>query len=106
MQLIPAVSALACDGFFDRFPKLKVLVVESGAGYAGYLMDRLDEKYDRFKAMVPTARRPSEYLRENFWFVMDPSERSISAQCDLLGEGALSMGIGLPPHRFTCNGSR
>ena len=96
MQLIPAVSALACDGFFDRFPKLKVLVVESGAGYAGYLMDRLDEKYDRFKAMAPTARRPSDYLRENFWFVMDPSERSISAQCDMLGEEHFLWGSDYP----------
>ena len=48
MQLIPAVAALVCDGLFERHPKLKVAIVESGAGYVRYLMDRLDEKYDRF----------------------------------------------------------
>jgi predicted TIM-barrel fold metal-dependent hydrolase len=96
MQLMPAVSALVCDGLFDRFPKLKVAVVESGAGYVSYLMDRLDEKYDRFRDLVPIRRRPSEYIRENFWFVMDPSERGIDAQCDLVGEDRFLWGSDYP----------
>jgi predicted TIM-barrel fold metal-dependent hydrolase len=96
MQLIPATAALVCDGLFDRFPKLKVAMVESGAGYAAYLMDRLDEKYERFGNLIPLKRRPSEYLRENFWFVMDPSERSIDAQCDLLGEDHFMWGSDYP----------
>ncbi|MFT7598458.1 MAG: putative TIM-barrel fold metal-dependent hydrolase [Acidimicrobiales bacterium] len=96
LQLIPAVAALICDGLFDRFPKLKVAIVESGAGYASYLMDRLDEKFDRFRDASPLKRRPSEYMRENFWFVMDPSERSIDAQCDLLGEDKFLWGSDYP----------
>jgi predicted TIM-barrel fold metal-dependent hydrolase len=96
MQLLPATAALVCDGLFDRFPTLKVAIVESGAGYAAYLMDRLDEKFDRFGALAPIRRRPSEYLRENFWFTMDPSERSIDAQCDLLGEEHFVWGSDYP----------
>ncbi len=96
MQLIPATAALVCDGLFDRFPKLKVAIVESGAGYASYLMDRLDEKYDRFGTIVNLKKKPSEYMRENFWFVMDPSERSIDAQCDLLGEEHFLWGSDYP----------
>jgi len=96
MQLLPATAALVCDGLFDRFPDLKVTIVESGAGYASYLMDRLDEKYERFGNLVPIKKRPSEYLRENFWFVMDPSERSIDAQCDLLGEDHFVWGSDYP----------
>ena len=58
-QLIPAISALVCDGLFDRFPRLKALVVETGAGWVGYIMDRLDEKYERFGALRGAApRRP------------------------------------------------
>ena len=96
VQLIPAVSALVCDGLFDRFPRLKVAIVESGAGYAAYLMDRLDEKYERFGNLAPMKRRPSEYFRENLWFVMDPSERSIDAQCDLMGEDRFLWGSDYP----------
>ena len=96
MQLIPATAALVCDGLFDRFPKLKVAIVESGAGYAAYLMDRLDEKYERFGKLAPIKRRPSEYLRENFYFAMDPAERSIDAQCELLGEEHFVWGSDYP----------
>lgn len=96
MQLIPAVAALVCDGLFDRIPELKVAIVESGAGYVQYLMDRLDEKYDRFHQASPLKRKPSEYIRENFWFVMDPSERSIDAQCDLVGEDRFLWGSDYP----------
>jgi len=95
-QLIPATASLVCDGLFDRFPKLKVVMVESGAGYAAYLMDRLDEKFERFRSLVPIKRRPSEYFRENLWFVMDPSERSIDAQCDLVGEDRFVWGSDYP----------
>jgi predicted TIM-barrel fold metal-dependent hydrolase len=96
MQLIPAIAALVCDGLFDRHPKLKVTIVESGAGYVRYLMDRLDEKYARFKNLSPLARSPSEYMRENFWYVMDPSEASIDAQCDLVGEDKFLWGSDYP----------
>jgi predicted TIM-barrel fold metal-dependent hydrolase len=96
LQLIPTVAALVCDGLFDRFPTLKVAIVESGAGYVQYVMDRLDEKYARFHASSPMKRKPSEYIRENFWFVMDPSERAIDAQCDLVGEDRFLWGSDYP----------
>lgn len=96
MQLIPAVAALVCDGLFERHPGLKVAIVESGAGYVRYLMDRLDEKYARFKASSCLTRRPSEYIRENFWFVMDPGEGGIDAQCDLVGEDRFLWGSDYP----------
>ena len=96
MQLIPAVAALVCDGLFERLPKLKVAIVESGAGYVRYLMDRLDEKYARFHATSCLSRPPSEYIRENLWFVMDPSDGSIDAQCDLVGEDRFLWGSDYP----------
>ena len=96
MQLIPAISSIVCDGLFDRFPKLKVLVVEAGAGFAAYVMDRLDEKFDRFGAFVPLKNKPSDYFRRNLWYVMDPQERSIDAQCDLVGEDRFLWGSDYP----------
>lgn len=59
----PATAALVCDGLFDRFPQLKVAIVESRAGYASYLMDSLDKKFARFGNLVPLKRKPSEYMR-------------------------------------------
>lgn len=94
-QLMPCAASLICDGLFDRFPRLKVAIVEAGAGFAGFLMDRMDSKFERF-GTIATRRRPSEYVRENFWFVMDPGERGIDAQCDLVGETQLLWGSDYP----------
>lgn len=94
-QLVPAISALVCDGLFDRFPELKAVVVESGGGWAGYIMDRLDEKYARFGS-TSMKERPSEYFRRNVYVVCDPGERSIDSQCDLLGEDRVLWGSDYP----------
>jgi uncharacterized protein len=56
----------------------------------------MDEKYARFGKINPLKRRPSEYVRDNFWFVMDPSEGSIDAQCDLVGEEQFLWGSDYP----------
>ena len=72
------------------------IVIMQITNTVSYLMDRLDEKYDRFSATSSLSRPPSEYIRENFWFVMDPGERSIDAQCDLVGEDKFLWGSDYP----------
>ena len=96
MQLIPAITSMIADGVFDRFPDLKVVVVESGAGWAAYLMDRLDEKYEHFSWTRPLAMRPSEYIRRNVYFVAEPAERTIANQLELVGPDRIMWGSDFP----------
>ncbi len=96
-QIIPAVCAMVVDGLFDQFPKLKVLCVEAGAGWAAYIMDRLDEKYRAFGFSVPLELgKPSEYFRRNLWFSAEPEERTIGAMMDLVGEDRIVWGSDYP----------
>ena len=95
-QLIPAISALVCDGMFERFPDLQGVVVESGAGWAAYIMDRLDEKFTHFGYDSPMRLKPSEYFQRNVWIVFDPEERTIDAQCELFNEDHLLWGSDYP----------
>ena len=96
-QIIPTVATMVLDGVFDRIPDLKVVCVEAGCGWAGYLMDRLDEKHGVFAEMAQQLRlRPSEYLQRNFWFVAEPEERSIGAMCELVGEDRILWGSDYP----------
>ena len=53
-QVVPAAMTMVADGLFDRFPRLKVLCVEAGCGWAPYMMDRLDEKYEHLGWTHPT----------------------------------------------------
>lgn len=95
-QIIPAVSSLVLSGLFDRFPRLKLLAVEAGAGWAAYLMDRLDEKHEMFGYAERTKLAPSEYLRRNVYYVAEPRERTIDAMMSLVGETQIIWGSDYP----------
>jgi predicted TIM-barrel fold metal-dependent hydrolase len=74
-------------GVFDRFPRLKVLVLESGGGWIGYWLDRIDAVYGHtfIGTRVPLERKPSDYFRERVWISCDPDERTIPALADRFG---------------------
>ena len=95
-QLVPAMASLVLDGLFARLPRLKVVSVEAGCGYAAYLMDRLDEKFHFFRAMSPLAEKPSDYVRRNCYFVAEPEERSIGAMLELVGQDNILWGSDYP----------
>ena len=97
-QLMPAVVSMVADGLFDRIPDLKLLCVEAGCGWAPFLMDRLDEKFEFFGDTMPVKLelQPSEYLRRNVWYVAEPEERTIDATLDLVGEDRVMWGSDFP----------
>lgn len=96
-QLMPATVAMVTDGLFDKFPRLKVAIIESGCGWAAYAMDRMDEKYRRFKAFSPLKLDlPSDYFRRNLWFCAEPEERTIGSMLDLVGEDRILWGSDYP----------
>ena len=68
-------------GVFDKFPRLKILVLESGAGWIGYWLDRIDAVYGHtvIGSKVPLEHKPSDYFRERIWISSDPDERTIPA---------------------------
>src|SRR4051812_37467223 len=68
-------------GVFDKFPRLKVVVLESGGGWIGYWLDRIDAVYGHtfLGTRVPLEHKPSDYFRERVWISCDPDERTIPA---------------------------
>jgi predicted TIM-barrel fold metal-dependent hydrolase len=72
---------------FDRFPRLKVVVLESGAGWIGYWLDRMDGyRASLMGAIVPLKEKPSAYFRRQCWISCDPDEHTIPALMELYGE--------------------
>jgi uncharacterized protein len=56
------------NGLPERFPKLKVLWIESGLTWAYCLMQRLDHEYMMRVSDCPSLKRkPSEYMREMYY---------------------------------------
>lgn len=97
-QVMPACMAMVMDGLFDKFPRLKVLAIEAGCGWAPYAMDRLDEKYQHFSGFDAKLKlgKPSEYFRRNLWFVAEPEERTIASALELVGEDRILWGSDFP----------
>ena len=60
----------------ERFPKMKVVWVESGLAWLPYLMQRLDHEVSLRPNEAPGLKRlPSEYMQEMF-YTSQPMERS------------------------------
>ena len=73
---------------FDRFPDLKVVVLESGGGWIGYWLDRMDAVFGHtfIGTRVPLKHKPSDYFRNQVWISCDPDERTIPALAALYGD--------------------
>jgi hypothetical protein len=64
------------NGIPERFPKLKVIWVESGLAWVPFMMQRLDSEYMMRTSEAPMLRRrPSEYIRD-MYFTSQPLETS------------------------------
>ena len=56
------------NGLPERFPKLKVIWIESGLAWVPWLMQRLDNDYRMRTSEAPSLKRlPSEYMREMYY---------------------------------------
>jgi uncharacterized protein len=74
-------------GVFDKFPQLKFLVLESGGGWIGYWLDRIDAVYSHtfIGQKVPLKHKPSDYFRSQIWISCDPDERTIPSLAQRFG---------------------
>jgi uncharacterized protein len=75
-------------GVFDKFPHLRVIVLESGGGWIGYWLDRIDAVYGHtfIGRRVPLEHKPSDYFRERVWISCDPDERMVPALVERFGD--------------------
>jgi predicted TIM-barrel fold metal-dependent hydrolase len=81
-----ALASFMQYGTFEKFPNLKLVILEVGAGWASYWLDRMDAVYDSIIGRsLPIKERPSEYFKRNVWISADPDEKSLPAMVDLLG---------------------
>jgi predicted TIM-barrel fold metal-dependent hydrolase len=81
-----AFTTLFQFAVFDRFPRLKIIILESGAGWIGYWLDRMDGYASSLLGRaVPLKEKPSAYFRRQCWISCDPDECTIPALMDLFG---------------------
>ncbi len=63
------------EGVFERFPSLKVVLIEAGLAWAASLAWRMDAHWAKLRRETPHLKHPpSEYMRRNVWFTTQPIE--------------------------------
>ena len=82
-----AFTSLFQFGVFDQFPELRVVVLESGATWIAYWLDRMDSVYAMPQGRtVPLREKPSFYFRRQCWISADPDETALAAIMSNVGE--------------------
>jgi predicted TIM-barrel fold metal-dependent hydrolase len=82
-----AFSTFFVFGTFDRFPGLKLVVLESGAGWLGFWMDRMDALYKGpLRVTMPLQQLPSSYVRRQCWISADPDEGTLPLMLEYVGD--------------------
>jgi hypothetical protein len=73
-------------GTLDRFPTLRLGVLESGCGWIGSFLDRADAMAETGQGlMVGLERKPSDYFREQCFISGDPDETAAPYIIDHVG---------------------
>jgi len=69
------LTSLVYEGIFERFPNLRVALIEGGFAWLPPLMWRLDRAWEKLHEEIPRVRRPpSEYIRERVRLTTQPME--------------------------------
>jgi predicted TIM-barrel fold metal-dependent hydrolase len=87
------MAALLGSGVMDRYPNLRIGVLEAGHSWLPFWMARIDEQARAKAAALPPLRlKPGEYVRSGRYFQsieMSEGERLTRSVIDLLGEDIL-----------------
>ena len=78
-------TSLLNDGVLEKFPELKIVLLEWGVGWLAFWLDRMDQKYEVNGFTTPMKMPPSEYFRRQVWIAMEPDERLAKFSIETLG---------------------
>jgi predicted TIM-barrel fold metal-dependent hydrolase len=75
------VVSLVCHGVFEKYPELRVVVIEAGVTWLPTLLWRMDTDWKALRSEVPWVKRlPSQTVREHMRFTTQPLDEPDSRQ--------------------------
>lgn len=95
-------TSLMFEGVFELFPDVRFAFFEAGVGWVPYLLDRMDEEYERRgRRWAPALHTtPSECIRHaQVYFSAEVEESSIPAAAARLGEDRIMFASDFPHER-------
>lgn len=87
-----------CGGVLERFPGLKVVVLEAGASHMPWWLARMDEHFEKLPHLVPWLKmKPSDYFKRQVYVGCEPFEDPLFEWAiELLGDDNLVLATDSP----------
>jgi predicted TIM-barrel fold metal-dependent hydrolase len=98
LGMMTVAVSLTAGGVFERFPKLRVALLEGNCSWAPWLLTRLDEHYEwvgHYEA-PELRRKPSEYFRSNCFLSVEADEETAPQYLDWFGDDNLVFSTDYP----------
>jgi len=83
--VMAAFTEMLASGVFEKHPRLRCTVLESGATWIAAWLDRMDHKYEVMHTITPTTMKPSEYFYRQCLVSADPDETVIAPIIEAVG---------------------
>ena len=98
LGMMTVAVSLTAGGVLERFPSLRVGLLEGNCGWAPWLFHRLDEHYEWVgHHEVPELRRkPSEYFRSNCFLAVEADEATVDTYVAWFGDENLVFSTDYP----------
>ncbi|MGH9606365.1 MAG: amidohydrolase family protein [Terracidiphilus sp.] len=75
------LASLVFNGVFEKFPRLKFIMVEGGFAWVPSFLWHMDQRYRELRAEVPwLTRLPSQMVRDQVRFTTQPMDQLTAAQ--------------------------
>jgi uncharacterized protein len=85
LDVMIAFTSMMTRGMFDRYPRLRLAVLEAGSNWITAWLDRLDHKFEVMRAFSPLKLMPSEYFKRQCVISAEPDESLTAKIVEHLG---------------------
>ncbi len=75
LDTVAAFVSFFQGAVFERFPELKLIVLESDCAWMPWLLHRMDEMMDVIGFTTPMKMLPGEYFQRQCWISMEPEDK-------------------------------
>ena len=84
------------DGTFEKFPRLRLSMVEIGSTWVVHWLDMMDFKTERFSFNMPLTMKPSDYFKRQIWISAEPIETGLGFAAQHIGTDRFMWGSDWP----------
>ena len=98
LSLMEALGSFIIGGVLERFPRLRLALLEGNCSWLPWLLWRLEEQWEMYKEResVRLSLRPTEYFLRQCYASVEPSEGPAKYAVDALGDGNLVISTDYP----------